>query len=88
MISRRLRPADSFANGMGFFDRLAGKKTSAQPAAPAAPVASVTAGNLLPRLAAARERLDARDLPGALANYEEILAASGDRADILFTISG
>ena len=75
---------------MGFFDRLAGKKTSAQPAAPAAPVASasVTAGNLLPRLAAARERLDARDLPGALAIYEEILAAAGDRADILVTISG
>jgi hypothetical protein len=81
---------------MGFFDRLAGKKTSAQSAptpaaafvAPATPVASVTAGNLLPRLAAARERLDARDLPGALAIYEEILAAAGDRADILVTISG
>jgi thioredoxin-like negative regulator of GroEL len=81
---------------MGFFDRLAGKKTSAQsastpatpPAAPATPVASVTAGNLLPRLAAARERLDARDLAGALSIYEEILAAAGDRADILVTISG
>ena len=81
---------------MGFFDRLAGKKTSAQsastpaapPAAPATPVASVTAGNLLPRLTAARERLDARDLAGALSIYEEILAAAGDRADILVTISG
>lgn len=81
---------------MGFFDRLAGKKTSTHsapvPAAPQAtpptPGASVTAGNALPRLAAARERLEARDLPGALAIYEEILATAGDRADILVTISG
>jgi hypothetical protein len=30
-----------------------------------------------PRLAAAREKLDARDLPGALAIYEEVLASPG-----------
>ena len=79
---------------MGFFDRLASKKTAPQPA-PAAvfttPVASdpsAVAGNILPRLAAARERLDAQDLPAALLIYEEILTAAGDRADILVTISG
>ena len=40
------------------------------------------------RLAAARERLDAGDLPGALAIYDEVLAIGGDRADVLVTISG
>ena len=86
---------------MGFFDRLAGKKTSSHPApAPAAPAsatpaeaaasaaAAATGGNVLPRLAAARERLDAGDLPGALAIYEEVLAVAGDRADVLVTVSG
>jgi hypothetical protein len=43
---------------------------------------------VVPRLAAARDRLDARDLPGAMAIYEEILAVGGDRADVLVTISG
>jgi hypothetical protein len=51
---------------------------------PAAPVAGVKS-----RLAAARERLEARDLPGAMAVYEEILGgSSGDRADVLVAISG
>lgn len=40
------------------------------------------------RIAAARERLEAKDLPAALALYEELLAASGDRADVLVTVSG
>ena len=39
------------------------------------------------RLIAARERIEAKDLPAALAIYEELLAASGDRADVLVTIS-
>jgi hypothetical protein len=43
---------------------------------------------VVPRLAAARDRLDARDLPGAMAIYEEVLAVGGDRADVLVTISG
>ena len=42
----------------------------------------------MPQLAAARERLDAKDLPGALALYEQILVAAGDRPDVLVTISG
>ena len=41
----------------------------------------------MPRLIAARERLEAKDLPGALTIYEEVLAESGDRADVLVTIS-
>ncbi len=84
---------------MGFFDRLAGKKPSSAPVPPPKPVAPAPApadfatpvapaGNILPRLAAARERLDAKDLPGALAIYEEVLAAAGERADVLVTISG
>ncbi|MSU22233.1 MAG: hypothetical protein EXS32_00220 [Opitutus sp.] len=78
---------------MGFFDRLAGKKLTppATPAAtPQAEVAAATAaaGGVLPRLTLAREKLDAKDLPAALSIYEEVLAASGDRADVLVTISG
>lgn len=46
------------------------------------------AGSVKTRLAAGRERLDAKDLPGAIAIYEELLAAAGDRADVLVTVSG
>ena len=42
----------------------------------------------MPRLVAAREKLEAKDLPAALAIYEEVLAVAGDRADVLVTISG
>lgn len=42
----------------------------------------------MPRLAVAREKLEAKDLAGALAIYEEVLATAGDRADVLVTISG
>ena len=77
---------------MGFFDRLAGKPAASdpangRPATPPGPLdASVT--GVAPRLIAARERLDAKDLKGALAIYEEVLAVAGDRADVLVTISG
>jgi len=41
------------------------------------------------QLRQARERLDAKDLPGAVAIYDEILKTpAGDRADVLVTISG
>ncbi len=50
--------------------------------------ATVPAGGVKARLAAGRERLDAKDLPGAIAIYEELLATSGDRADVLVTVSG
>lgn len=45
-------------------------------------------GGVMPRLAGARAKLEAKDLPGAIAIYEEVLAVSGDRADVLVTISG
>ena len=43
---------------------------------------------MLPRLAEAREHLERKNLPSALAIYEEVLATAGDRADVLVTISG
>jgi hypothetical protein len=36
----------------------------------------------------AREKLEEKDLPGAMQIYEEVLATAGDRADVLVTISG
>ncbi|MBI2813855.1 MAG: hypothetical protein HYX71_06190 [Opitutae bacterium] len=63
---------------MGFFDR--------QPADQ--PEATAAAGGVLPQLAAAREKLKAKDVPGAMAIYEAVLAGAGDRADVLVTISG
>ena len=73
---------------MGFFDRLAAKKNASSPSEPTADPSATAANPLRPRLAAARAHLESKDLPAALAIYEEILAAAGDRADILVTISG
>ncbi|HXA14942.1 MAG TPA: hypothetical protein VNW23_07420, partial [Opitutaceae bacterium] len=70
---------------MGFFDRSPEKKPSPLPAGDPGPP---TAGGIMPQLAAAREKLEARDLPGALAIYEQVLAVAGDRADVLVAISG
>lgn len=50
--------------------------------------APATAAAVKPRLIAAREKLEGKDLPGAMAIYEEVLGAAGDRADVLVTISG
>jgi hypothetical protein len=69
---------------MGFFDR----KPADQPETPAAGEKASAAGGVLPQLAAARDRLKAKDLPGAMAIYEAVLAGAGDRADVLVTISG
>jgi hypothetical protein len=70
---------------MGFFDRANEKKPAPTPGGdPVAPAA----GGVMPQLAAAREKLEAKDLPGALAIYEQVLADAGDRADVLVTISG
>lgn len=84
---------------MGLFDRFSGKKptppapaarvTDAAETAPAAAAgAAGTAGAAKPKLAAAREKLEAKDLPAALALYDEVLGAAGDRADVLVAISG
>ena len=78
---------------MGFFDRLSGKKnatpsTLGEPPSTAATTERQAAANVVARVAAAREKLDAKDLPAALAIYEELLAVAGDRADVLVAISG
>jgi len=71
---------------MGFFDRFSEKKP-APVAAPTPSPAETSASEILPRLVAAREQLEAKNLPGALAIYDAVLAEAGDRADVLVTIS-
>lgn len=70
---------------MGFFDRKPADKPENAAAAGDKPSA---AGGVLPQLAAAREKLKAKDVAGAMAIYEGVLAGAGDRADVLVTISG
>lgn len=75
---------------MGFFDRFAsGQKPQPDPvpAAPAADKAAV-AGGVIPRMAEARAKLVARDLPAAVAIYQEVLASAGARPDVLVALSG
>ncbi|PTY05171.1 hypothetical protein DB347_17030 [Opitutaceae bacterium EW11] len=45
-------------------------------------------GSVKTQLASAREKLDAQDVAGAMAIYEELLRAAGDRPDVLVTLSG
>jgi hypothetical protein len=86
----RQRRQVRFADEMGFFDRLTGKKADTTGAASSdpTPVASNAVSGVPARLASAREKLEAKDLPGAIAIYEELLASSGDRPDVLVAISG
>ena len=57
---------------------------------PAPQSATNTAGGagVLARLQQAREALELKNLAGAMALYEEVLATAGDRPDVLVTISG
>ncbi len=75
---------------MGFFDRLAGKPASPPPGngSAAPPSFDAPVSGVAPRLISAREKLENKDLPAAMAIYEEVLATAGDRADVLVTISG
>lgn len=87
---------------MGFFDRFASKKPAARPTSPPAgevpaetapvpapaPTASSSSTSIAATLLTAREHLDARNVPAAMALYEQVLAIGGDRADVLVTISG
>jgi hypothetical protein len=75
---------------MGLFDRFSANKPTPEPENPVrgpAPEKPVTAGGVLPMLAAAREKLEAKDLPAALAIYEQVLTVAADRSDVLVTIS-
>lgn len=80
---------------MGLFDRMFGSRPPEQkaeespvPATPEPAATPAVSGNVMPRLVEAREKLEAKDVPGAIAIYEEVLAAAGERADVLVTISG
>ena len=72
---------------MGFFDRKPADQPEASPVASTGSQTSA-AGGVLPQLAAAREKLKAKDVPAAIAIYENVLAGAGDRADVLVSISG
>lgn len=74
---------------MGFSDRSASDQPQPDPASgqPAADKPAAT-GGVIPRLADARAKLEARDLPAALAIYQDVLAAAGARPDVLVAISG
>ena len=90
-VLRRHRETHAFARRMGFFDRFSSRKSDVRPALGAiesAPAPMPTAGGVIPRLSEARSLLEAKDLTGAVAIYEEVLATAGDRADVLVTISG
>lgn len=63
---------------MGFFDRSSSDKPQPSPAA----------GGVVPRLNEARAKLEAKDVPAAVAVYQEVLASAGARPDILVAISG
>ena len=54
----------------------------------ATPTPAPAGGAVLARLKEAREALERKDRATALAIYEEVIAAAGDRADILLTVSG
>lgn len=76
---------------MGFFDRFSSpnKATPPSSAEPAGtPTPPPPAGSVKALLLSAREKLEAKNLPGALEIYEELLITSGDRPDVLVALSG
>ncbi|HTX66601.1 MAG TPA: hypothetical protein VMD31_12585 [Opitutaceae bacterium] len=58
------------------------------PPMPEAPAPAPTGVAVLSRLKQAREELERKNPAAAMAIYEEVLAAAGDRPDVLMTISG
>ncbi len=82
---------------MGFFDRFASgqKSQSTTPANKPEPASATAdtekpavAGGVIPRMAEARTKLEARDVPAAVAIYQEVLASAGARPDVLVSLSG
>lgn len=85
--SKKPAPAPAPANGSDATHAAATAAASSSSPAPA-PVPAA-AGNVTALLATAREKLTAKDLPAALALYEEVLATTAaDRPDVLVAISG
>jgi len=74
---------------MGIFDRSAPGTPQPDPI-PGQPAADkpAIAGGVIPRMAEARAKLEAKDLPAAVAIYQEVLASAGARPDVLVAISG
>ena len=73
---------------MGFFDRFTPNKNTPSNPAELNGAATPPPGSVKAQLLAAREKLDAKDLQGALEIYEELLVISGDRPDVLVALSG
>ncbi len=73
---------------MGFFDRFTPKKENATPAEVNGSTPPPAPGSVPAQLVAARAKLDAKDLQGALEIYEELLVSAGDRPDVLVALSG
>ncbi|MFT3783505.1 MAG: hypothetical protein QM790_15945 [Nibricoccus sp.] len=73
---------------MGFFDRFTSNKDNPQPSDKPNGATPPPPGSVQARLLAAREKLEAKDLNGALEMYEELLITSGDRPDVLVAVSG
>jgi hypothetical protein len=67
---------------MGIFDRSSSDKPAAGSGQAPSP------GGALPRLAEAKAKLEARDVPAAVAIYTEVLASAGARPDVLVAITG
>lgn len=85
--SKKPPSAPAPANGSDAAHAALAALASSSPATPAGPVPA--AGNVKTLLETAREKLTAKDLPSALALYEEVLATTaGDRPDVLVAISG
>ncbi len=74
---------------MGLFDRFASGQPQPDPTpGQSAADKPVVTGGVIPRLADARAKLEAKDLPAAMAVYQEVLAGAGARPDVLVAISG
>ncbi len=69
---------------MGFSD----SSSSGNPPPDPTPGQPAAAGGVTARLAEARAKLEVRDLPAAVALYQEVLASAGARPDVLVAISG
>jgi hypothetical protein len=83
-----LRPP-RFHRRMGFFDRFSKQKPEPAPHTNGSTEPAPVVKGAKPLLVAAREKLEAKDLPGAVAIYDEVLKGpTGDRADVLVAISG